>query len=37
VVAGPRPSDAELLGSLGIDLEAVRRSAEQTFGGKALG
>ena len=37
VVAGPQPSDAELLGSLGIDLEAVRRSAEQTFGGKAVG
>jgi hypothetical protein len=37
VVAGPRPSDAELLGSLGIDLEAIRRSTEQAFGGKALG
>ena len=37
VVAGPQPSDAELLGSLGIDLEAIRRSTEQAFGGKALG
>jgi Clp amino terminal domain, pathogenicity island component len=37
VVPGPRPSDAELLGSLGIDLDAIRRSAEQTFGGKAVG
>jgi hypothetical protein len=37
VVTGPRPSDAELLGSLGIDLEAVRRTTEQAFGGKALG
>src|SRR4029453_1182633 len=33
VVPGPRPSDAELLGTLGIDLEAVRRSTEQAFGG----
>ena len=37
VVPDPRPSDAELLGSLGIDLDAVRRSTEQTFGGKAVG
>jgi hypothetical protein len=37
VVPGPRPSDAELLGALGIDLEAVRRSAEQAFGAQALG
>jgi hypothetical protein len=37
VVLGPRPSDAELLGSLGIDLEAVRRDTEQTFGGRAVG
>jgi ATP-dependent Clp protease ATP-binding subunit ClpA len=37
VVLGPRPSDAELLGSLGIDLDAIRRSTEQTFGGKAVG
>jgi hypothetical protein len=37
VVPGPRPSDAELLGSLGIDLEAIRRATEQTFGGRAVG
>ncbi len=37
VVAGPRPSDAELLGMLGIDLEAIRRTTEQAFGGMALG
>jgi Clp amino terminal domain, pathogenicity island component len=37
VVPGPRPSDAELLGSLGIDLAAVRRTTEQAFGRKALG
>jgi ATP-dependent Clp protease ATP-binding subunit ClpA len=37
VVAGPRPSDAELLGSLGIDLDAVRRDTEQTFGVQAVG
>jgi Clp amino terminal domain, pathogenicity island component len=36
VVPGPRPSDAELLGSLGIDLEAVRRSTERAFGVPAL-
>jgi len=36
VVAGPRPSDAELLGALGIDLDAVRRSTEGTFGSQAL-
>ena len=37
VVAGPLPSDAELLGSLGIDLEAIRRTTEQTFGHRAVG
>jgi hypothetical protein len=37
VVAGPRPSDAELLGSLGIDLAAIRRTTEQAFGRKAVG
>ena len=37
VVPGPRPSDAELLGSLGIDLDAIRRTTEQSFGGKAVG
>lgn len=37
VVPAPRPSDAELLGMLGVDLDAVRRSSEQAFGSKALG
>jgi hypothetical protein len=37
LVPGPRPSDAELLGSLGIDLDAIRCTTEQAFGGKALG
>jgi hypothetical protein len=37
LVPGPRPSDAELLDSLGIDLAAIRRTTEQTFGHKALG
>jgi hypothetical protein len=37
LVPGPRPSDSELLGLLGIDLAAIRRTTEQTFGGKALG
>jgi hypothetical protein len=37
LVPGPRPSDAELLGLIGIDLAAIRRTTEQTFGGKALG
>ena len=37
LVPGPRPSDAELLGTLGIDLETVRQSTEQTFGGRAVG
>jgi hypothetical protein len=37
VVPGPRPSDAELLGALGIDLDAIRRTTEQSFGGQALG
>jgi hypothetical protein len=37
LVSGPRPSDAELLSTLGIDLGAIRRTTEQTFGHKALG
>jgi hypothetical protein len=37
LVPSPRPSDAELLSSLGIDLDVIRRATEQTFGGKALG
>jgi Clp amino terminal domain, pathogenicity island component len=36
VAPGPRPSDADLLGSLGIDLEVIRRSTEQAFGSKAV-
>ena len=36
LVPGPRPSDAELLGSLGMDLETIRRATEQAFGGTAL-
>jgi hypothetical protein len=35
-VPGPRPSDAELLGTLGIDLEAIGRDLEQSFGAQAL-
>jgi len=37
LVPDPRPSDAELLGSLGIDLDAIRPTTEQSFGGKAVG
>jgi ATP-dependent Clp protease ATP-binding subunit ClpA len=37
VVPAPRPSDTELLGSLGIDLDVVRRDTEQTFGFRAVG
>jgi ATP-dependent Clp protease ATP-binding subunit ClpA len=37
VVPGPRPSDAELLSSLGIDLDIVRHQTEQTFGFHAVG
>jgi Clp amino terminal domain, pathogenicity island component len=36
VVPTPRPTDRALLGMLGIDLEAVRRSTEESFGGQAL-
>jgi Clp amino terminal domain, pathogenicity island component len=36
VVASPAPSDAELLGTLGIDLDAVRQRTERTFGRQAL-
>jgi ClpA/ClpB-like protein len=36
LVPGPRPSDAELLGSLGLDLEAIRRTIEQAFGRTAV-
>jgi Clp amino terminal domain, pathogenicity island component len=37
LVPRPRPSDAELLGALGIDLDVIRESTEQTFGAKAVG
>ncbi|HZD68636.1 MAG TPA: Clp protease N-terminal domain-containing protein [Actinomycetes bacterium] len=36
VVAAPRPSDAELLGTLGIDLDAIRQRTEQAFGAGAV-
>ena len=36
LVPAPRPSDAELLGTIGIDLETVRRSTEQAFGRTAV-
>jgi ATP-dependent Clp protease ATP-binding subunit ClpA len=37
VVPAPRLSDAELLGSIGIDLDAFRHQIEQTFGFPAVG
>jgi ATP-dependent Clp protease ATP-binding subunit ClpA len=37
VVPAPRPSDAELLGTLGIDLDAVRRDTEHAFGDQVVG
>jgi Clp amino terminal domain, pathogenicity island component len=37
IVPAPRPSDIDLLGSLGIDLEAVRHQTEQAFGFHAVG
>jgi ATP-dependent Clp protease ATP-binding subunit ClpA len=37
VVPASRPSDRALLGTLGIDLEEIRRTTEQTFGFTALG
>jgi hypothetical protein len=37
VVPASRPSDAELLDALGINLDAVRRDTEQTFGLRAVG
>jgi hypothetical protein len=37
VVPSPRPSDGELLGLLGIDLAAIRRTTEQAFGRTAVG
>jgi ATP-dependent Clp protease ATP-binding subunit ClpA len=37
VVPAPRPSDGELLGTLGIDLDSVRHQTEQRFGVQAVG
>src|SRR6266516_2576513 len=37
VLPRPERSDAELLRGLGIDLAAVRRQAEDTFGGEGVG
>jgi ATP-dependent Clp protease ATP-binding subunit ClpA len=37
VVPAPRPSDRELLGTMGIDLDAVRHHTEQRFGVQAVG
>ena len=37
VVPAPRPSDAQLLGSIGIDLDAVCRDTERAFGVGAVG
>ena len=37
IVPAPRPSDGELLGTLGIDLDAVRHQTEQRFGVQAVG
>ena len=37
VVPAPRPSDAELLGTLGINLKVVRQETEQAFGFQAVG
>jgi ATP-dependent Clp protease ATP-binding subunit ClpA len=37
VVPAPRPSDAQLLSALGIDLDAIRHNTEQAFGFRAVG
>ena len=37
VVPAPRPSDTELLGTLGINLDSVRHQTEQRFGAQAVG
>jgi hypothetical protein len=37
VVPAPRASDAELLGTLGVDLDAVRRDTEHAFGVQVVG
>jgi hypothetical protein len=36
VLPGPWRNEADLLGSLGIDLAAVRRAAEESFGAEAV-
>ena len=35
VLPGPRPSDAEVLATVGVDLKAVRDRLVETFGGEA--
>jgi hypothetical protein len=37
VIPGPRPSDAELRGTLGIELDLVGAAAEQAFDIQGLG
>jgi Clp amino terminal domain, pathogenicity island component len=37
MVPAPWPSDSQLLGALGFDLDAVRRDTQQTFGFRAVG
>ena len=37
VVPAPQPSDTDLLGMLGIDLDAIRHTTEQAFGALAVG
>jgi ATP-dependent Clp protease ATP-binding subunit ClpC len=37
LVPAPQPGDRELLGTLGIDLEEIRRTTEQAFGSTAVG
>jgi ATP-dependent Clp protease ATP-binding subunit ClpA len=37
VVPAPRPTDTELLGMLGVDLQVVRRDTEERFGFQAVG
>ena len=37
ILPGPERNHAALLGSLGVDLEAVRRTAEEAFGQEAVG
>jgi hypothetical protein len=37
LVPGPRPSDADLLRTLGVDLGAIRCATQETFGRRAVG